>query len=483
MSIVRQSAWAASAAVVFTGARFLLSALLARRLSQDAFGQYGYVQWLIDITFLICSLGVPGAASRYIVEYRAQPDVLNAFMWRWWPFALGLPALAAALIVSASLFLGLPLSIFGLAMVAAWAFAWGLWTMQTAALVGAQRFDLILLANVSAAVIMLVGALLLPLGTAGLGPLFALMALAAGTAALFGIRRTVGLTKPQSKPLTSQAWRTIRSYAGNVWLTAILSSLVWSRGELPIVRARLGDAGVANYMTALTLFGGAIQGVMLASSGVIPELTRLFGEGREVEMTSLARRFMDFQLLPCAAAGLGAICFGPELLTLAFGARYWQSASALAVLAVGLPSLSLTGYNHLLQVATNARYNRNTSFLGTAVLVALGLLLIKDVGIEGAAAARAGTMLLLAVISLLTVIRRWGRRSISARNFVWLLSVQCAALLLVLAAGPLDLWQRGTLSIVASIVLLIAFRDQDDRLLTRSLSRAASRRIFRSRLG
>jgi O-antigen/teichoic acid export membrane protein len=463
--------------MVLTGARFFLTALLARRLTQDAFGQYGYIQWLIDLAFLICSLGVPGVAGRFVAEYRSQPLTLAAFMRSWWPFAIGLPMLSAAVALSASLLLGLPLSSFALAMVALWAFAGGAWTMQTAALIGAQRFDLVLLANLSAAVIMLSGAALLPLETGGVGLMFAVMAVATGSAALFGVRVTFGLTNPNSPGLAPAQWRTIRSYAGNIWLTAILWSLVWSRGELPIVRAHLGDSGVAAYTTALTLFGGAIQGVMLGVSGVLPELTRLFGEGREAEMTSLARRVMDLQLLPCAAAALGAICVGPELLTLAFGDRYSQSANALALLGVGLLSLVLSIHNHMLQIATNARYNRNTSLLGMAVLFAAALPLVARFGIDGAAAARAGTMLLLAGISLVTVAQRWGSRSVSSRNVLWLFLILVGVLLLVLSAGQRALWQRGGLLLLASAVLLIKLRDQEGALLGRSILRGISRRI------
>ena len=91
----------------------------------------------------------------------------------------------------------------------------------------------------------------------------------------------------------------------NIWITALLWALVWSRGELPIVRAFLGDSGVAHYSAALTLLGGAIAGVSLGIGGVAPQLTRLWGEGKHAEALATARRVMDIQVLLCGGAALG----------------------------------------------------------------------------------------------------------------------------------------------------------------------------------
>src|SRR5687768_7554695 len=66
LSILRQSAWAAAAAVFFTASRFAFTAIIARRLSVSEFGQYAYGQWLADLAFLLCSLGATGTIARYI---------------------------------------------------------------------------------------------------------------------------------------------------------------------------------------------------------------------------------------------------------------------------------------------------------------------------------------------------------------------------------------------------------------------------------
>ena len=85
MSLLRHSAWSAAAAITLTGSRFVLAAILARRLAQTGYGQYAYGQCLVDLSFLLCSLGATGAVSRYAAEYRHDPALLAAFMRRWQP--------------------------------------------------------------------------------------------------------------------------------------------------------------------------------------------------------------------------------------------------------------------------------------------------------------------------------------------------------------------------------------------------------------
>lgn len=478
MSLVRHSAWAAAAAVTLTAARFALVAIVARQLSQAGFGQFAYAQWLVDLTFLVCSLGATGVVSRYAAEYRTRPERLAALMVRWRPFAFGLPVLASGAVLLGALLSGLHLDAAALSMLAIWTAANGLWAMQTAVLVGLQRFDLIFRANALAAVIMLTGVSVLPLQGEDIALLFGLMAIACGAAATVGIHAVRQLTAGAVGSIEPDGWRSIRGYAFNIWITALLWSLVWSRGEMPIVRAYLGDVGVAQYAAAMILFGGAVQGVMLAASGVAPQLTMLWGSGRRDEAIATARTVMDVQLLFCGAGALLLICLGPELVSLAFGSTYRQASAPLAIFAVGLLAIALSSQNHLLQIATDARFNRNTTLLGLVLLFGAVILLTPLYGLSGAAIARAGTMLLLALISMVVVVRRWGRESISSRNIL------IVALVIGVSATTVA-WEDGSTAMsrvillcIALLILALSIRDRHGRLLVLVLPRVVLRRTL-----
>jgi len=472
VSLFRHSAWAAAAAVTLTVARFALVAVVARRLSQAAFGQFAYAQWLVDTAFLACSLGATGVVARYLAEFRARPERLAAFMMRWRPFAFGLPVVTGGAVLLGAVFSDLGLDSVSLLILALWALANGLWSMQTAALAGLQRFDLIFRANGLAAAIMVTGALVLPLQSSSILLLFGLMGVACGAAATVGITVIKQLVGGPVESIEPDGWRSIRSYASNIWITALLWSVVWSRGELPIVRAYLGDAGVAQYAAAMTLFGGAVQGVMMAASGVAPQLTMLWGSGRLDEAKTTARAVMDVQLLICGAGALLLICLGPDLVSLAFGSAYRQAAAPLSVLAVGLLAMSVSSQNHVLQIATDARFSRNTTLFGLVLLFGTAAVLTPLQGLTGAAIARAGTMLLLAVVSLVVVTRRWGASAITWRNVVIVSTVVVAAAVAVATDSGLSTISRVILLGIGLVVLTVSMRDQHNRLLSFLLPKA-----------
>ncbi|UUZ63753.1 oligosaccharide flippase family protein [Polaromonas sp. P1-6] len=229
MTLLRQSSLAAVAALVLTGSRFALAAILARRLSSSGFGQFVYAQWLVDMAFLVCSLGATGAVSRYVAEYHSDAAKLNAFIQKWRPWALGLPALAGGAVVVGTWMSGLALDLTSVILLALWAIASAAWAMQTAALTGFQRFDLIFYANLIAATSMLAGVLLLPVSANNPAILFALMAAASGMATLPGLSQTLGWKNVEAvAPISEDQWRSVRRYAVNMWLIALLWALLWS---------------------------------------------------------------------------------------------------------------------------------------------------------------------------------------------------------------------------------------------------------------
>ena len=132
-SLKKHAVWSAGAAIVLTGSRFALAAVLARRLSPEAFGQYAYAQWLVDISFLLLTFGATGAVSRYAAEFRHDPVWVAGFLKVWRRYALLLPFGAGLVAVLGSYISQLALPPAGRACLAAWTVASGLWAMQTAA--------------------------------------------------------------------------------------------------------------------------------------------------------------------------------------------------------------------------------------------------------------------------------------------------------------------------------------------------------------
>ena len=234
----------------------------------DSFGVYAYALWLVDIGFLVSTFGATGVASRYLADCH-QPDMLTAILRQWRPFSIVLPLICGIFAAAGAWLTGAQLGGGAFALIVCWGLTSGLWGMHTAALVGLQRFDLVFRGNVIAAFLMLLGAAFAPIETEP-APIFAVMALACAAASLVGLNPISQASSGPGAVIDSALRRHILLYSLNVWLTALMWSLVWSRGEIPIVRNVLGDAAVGNYAVSLTMYGGAVAGVMLAGEQVLP---------------------------------------------------------------------------------------------------------------------------------------------------------------------------------------------------------------------
>ena len=382
------------------------------------FGQFTYSQWLIDIGFLVCSLGVSAVIARYLAEFRHDSGLLASFARLSLPIALAMPLVAGATALFGMYLSGMvlsPLSIFALF---AWASASGMWAMQTAALSGLQRFDKIFVANIVASIVMLSGASLVPHEESDIGLAFLIMAASGSIATLVGMRITISTCVTATSPKSKVPWKSIRAYAINIWLSGLVANLVWSRGELPVVRATLGDVSLAHYSAALAIFGGAVQGVMLCTAGVSPHIARLWGESRIDEAVRIARTVMDLQLALSGLGSLVIVFLGPQILSMAFTKAYSDSSAALAILCLGLLSFVVSSQSQLLLLKTDARFNRNIAVLGLVLLYTFAFILIPAYGLVGAAIARSGTMVIIGIVTLIFVSRYWGKTAFSLWN-VW----------------------------------------------------------------
>jgi len=216
MSLIRQSAHAGMSAILVAGSRFVFIAILSRRLSPESFGQFVYSQWLVDTAFLLCSLGATGVASRYIAEFRSDASNLAGFISRWQLWALALPVLGGLAVTVGARFSGYTFDTGTNMALGMWAVVSGIAAMYTAALTGFLRFDLVFRTNLVSAVILLTGALSMPMNGSGPAYLFVLMAISSGIAVIPGVLLVRRHGQGEVAAIASGTWRKISRYALNM---------------------------------------------------------------------------------------------------------------------------------------------------------------------------------------------------------------------------------------------------------------------------
>lgn len=429
VSLKSHAFYSAGAALIGAATRFLILMLLARLFPQAQVGQFVYVLFLVDLSFLFVSFGMNGVASRYLAEYASAPEHRARFFVWWCRRSLWVLPAAGAAVVLAAMASGLAMPPAALAAIALWAMAYAAQALILAAFVGLQRFDQVFAVSAIGAVAALTAVLLAVFMSLPLAGLYALMAVACLISLIASLRVFSPLWhEGRSASEPAGFWTGVASYSLNMWLTVFLLALVWSRGELPVVRHWLGDVALAHYGVALSIMAGLMTAVMLGISGFAVQVTRLWGEGRKTDAYALCRKVSEWQMVIAALGAAFVVCFNKELVTLVFGEAYADSAAFLAVMVCGVPVMALAMQNHLIQIKTDGRFSRNVAVLGVIVLLALAVSFVPYAGGSGAALARAVTMGLMGASSIAYVLMRMDAAALPRYPIAFVMLIPAAAL-------------------------------------------------------
>lgn len=431
--------------------------VLARRLGPASFGLFVFVQWVIEITSLVCSGGLPGAATRFFPQTvgnggAAMPGFSGWFVRRG-VAAVILTGLVATICLVAFADLGGTMALLAAAF---WATSYAAWALLGARAQGLFEFKRYAAASALFVVIALAG-LALP---AGGGILTAMLCLGAANAAAAGVC-ALDFTSGSNRGvrITDVDAQQIRSYATNAWLTSIAASFVWSRGEISVIKGHLGESAVGFYSVGLTLSGVVNQGIGLLTGGLWPQIASGWDVGDRGTVLRLSNLITNVLMLAAALSAGFVICFAPYLVTLLFGRPFLQSSHLVVILALG-PLALAAGCAHLvLQAASNGRFARNITLAGGLSLAGVALILVPRFGLAGAAIARTGTQIALAIATLAWLGRVTGHSSETRQNLrAFLAHVTLAVILVTVLTLQPDLQAPGRLALFAiysSVVCLL----------------------------
>jgi O-antigen/teichoic acid export membrane protein len=432
LALWRDTSWGAVGSLANTFGRMLIAVIVARRLGPEMFGTFIFVQWLIEITFLIFSVGIAGVATRFFPQMsRAGAGELGSFE-RWFAQA------AIIAIVVSSGFAAFAAHYFGgvqdpwlMLGIAFWALASAIWAVASARAQGLFRFQRMALSSIVFGGLAIGGILMSASNTAGgFGGAVLVMGVANLAAALTCLfDRTLFAVRVGSVDVEAEQGRGIRRYAVNVWFTSFVASLVWSRGEVSLIKLEHGNSAVGFYSVSLTLVGAINLGVSLLTASMAPRIMRAWDEGRKKELADFSAFTTDLLAMIAAVCAGFVVAFAPHLTTLLFGPAFQRSSVLVSTLAIGALGVSTGCANAIVQAATNARFTRDITMLGAIALFGAGYVLIYYFGLEGAAVTRAGVQLSIALATLVCVGKVLGDTSGSRRNItaiVFLTALLCA---------------------------------------------------------
>jgi O-antigen/teichoic acid export membrane protein len=416
MSLFRDTSLSAVSSVVAVGGRAVVTILLARGLAPTIYGEFVFLQWLIELFSLICSFGLAGSMTRFFPGLSKAQSPSHSRVLGYFGRLVAISIALSTALFAAYLAYSQALDAYGYAVFIAWSIVSASSGFLGSALQGFFRYDA---ATVGNAVSVTVAALLAISFPPSLihAALVMTLSYAAGIAASLGLLKLC--PKPQRLSLSSTPpdLSAITTYAANVWLTALISGLVWSRGEFAILKLYVQSREIALYSTALSLSGTISQGAGLLTGALTPHMAGHSIHGETHHLETILQGVTQAVLMFTSAVAILLIATGSDIIPALLGAAYRGSYDVLCLLAVSTVSISSGCANTLLQIETSGRFGRNSNALALAVLLIASAMLTPFIGIMGGAIARLAAQMTVALYIFWRLSRIGSFRAVAERLF------------------------------------------------------------------
>jgi O-antigen/teichoic acid export membrane protein len=462
MSFRNDTAWNAVGVAFSMAGRLLCTSIIARSFAPAQFGELVFLQWLIEIVFVICSLGLTGAGTRFFAVYlNSTGEASEAF--RTWYSKRSIFAVSACTIVTPifAVLLTSTRTTNELLAICSWALFSGIWATMVARLQGVRRFGRVAAANAVFAVVALAG-FTLEVGTAS--PLSAMIVYSVASLAAVLFCAFVH-SAPNENTISNdiEFSRTeVRSYAHNVWITSLVSAMIWSRGELLFVQTLLTPEEVGFYSAALYLTGLVGAALALLTGALGPTLAHYWGKREYDAAAMLSRRVTDVLLLASGATVGILVTFPSEILTIFFGTKYTGSRDAVVLLAFGCFGLASGATNIILQYKSNGAFARNLNLGSVPLWFGILLVAITSMGYLGAAIGRTIAQLSIAGVVFLFAALSCAVPPFRLRNLFATLTLTVLLALIAHTVGDSHLLWRicGYSAYVGSLAFILLDREQ-----------------------
>ncbi len=422
-SLARDSGRALAGSVVSNVSNVVVVIALARFLGGEAVGQYTVAFALRAILILVCGLGMRASMTRFVAAYSARGDyggVRGAVSLGLW-VPLGVSSLVAgvwfasagplattvfedpALVAPMRLFaLSLP---FAVLLDNALAATQGFLTMRAYTWIGQilePGWRLIV-----TVVLLATGG---DVATASVAVPVA--SVVAASAAVVALGRLLAGHPPAR---SHRPWRELASFSALSWVASMATQgLLWA--DILILGVLVSTAEVGDYQVAARVVLIATFAITPLTASMAGRIAYLWEHG---DAAGVTERYVAI-VLWCSRLSfpvLAGVMAVPAVVLGIFGEEFTTGTSVVLILAVGAVAEAIGAPSSVLlnQIGRN-RLNMTFNLGALALNIALNLLLVPRMGIDGAAVAWAvtfvagGTVRIIAVRRIATSRWPWGRQ-------------------------------------------------------------------------
>jgi O-antigen/teichoic acid export membrane protein len=444
--LATNTAWSAAATITNVIGRMLIAVILARSLGPDQFGIYVFALWLVELTFAIFSVGLAGTATRFFPQTLNTEELIYPRFGTWftWHSLFSLLLISGFTVLSLHQFSNFN-DFESLSAVLAYSVFSSIYTLAGARAQGLFQFKQYTLATGSLVLITLTGLVFLR-SAIDIKTVFLVLA-ASNLCSTFFLLSTdkTPASGSERAGLSQEQKRHITTYAKNTWITSLGGSLLWSRGELPIVKMYEGVTAVGFYSVGLTVSGLVNQTLSLLTGALWPKIAQLWDRKNHSELEDLFYSVTSILLFVAGISVGFIVCFSEYIVHVFFGEAYQTNSNLIAILSLGALGLISGCGNLILQASTNGQFTRNLTFGGIALLFGFAFFLTREYGLEGAAAARSITQVVIAIAIF------WGVSNFLNNKRLFYMTLRAFLYLIVLAIVLVAL--RNDLSYMGPLIM------------------------------
>ena len=392
------------------------SVLLARLLGPTALGQYRYWVWLMGIFYLLASLALPQAMTKFGAEYLGRHDRQTAsvlFIW------LLLAELTLGILVGGAVLLytwtaqttdPIALTIIGLSIVPL-----VLEGLFLAAMKGSQNFRILSQANLVGAVVYAVAAITavsLGFGIHALllillvRHLITLVWMAWKLPSFYMMRKPRQAGRGVLSRLPSLLYippalrRRLLLYCRDVLLILVIDTIRSGQSEIEFLKRFSSDADIAFYSQSFDLAVNSMAIPAIFSGILLPTFSALSGPKDRAQLNDLYLSSNRIVALIAVPVGFGGAAIAPALAAL-YGPAFLPMAPILAVLCVGNVASSMASVsNATLHSIEKQSFIVRLGLLMAIVNIVLNFLLIPSYGGVGAAVVNSSSQVISGIVGI-----------------------------------------------------------------------------------
>lgn len=244
-----------------------------------------------------------------------------------------------------------------------------------------------------------------------------------------------------------------------ILLMTLLATDLYNQIDITMIGAFRTEEEIGYYANGVKLIRIVYSITSAISATIIPRMSLLFAQKKIKEMNRLYNQILQIVLLIALPSSLGLIMLSKSIVSVLFGETFLPTSNIINILAVIIIiiSISYLSGSVILTATNNEKYLLKATFSGAVGNIILNIVLIPQIGINGAAIASVISEFIVFIVHIYYA-KKYVKIRVDKRYIYSLLASLSALLIIVVLCKKLFSSNWGILisSVLSGIILYFA---------------------------